>query len=121
MGPVSSRTFARRLALLVAAGAGAPTAAIAQQGTVVLPSILVVSPTGIPTPASKVASSVTVVTGAEIERDQRRTIHDVLNSVPGLNSVQTGGPGGQTSVFIRGTNSHHVKVLIDGIDVSDPS
>jgi vitamin B12 transporter len=41
--------------------------------------------------------------------------------VAGLNVVQTGGAGGQTSVFIRGTNSNHVKVLIDGIDVNDPS
>ena len=41
--------------------------------------------------------------------------------MPGLNVVQTGGPGGQTSVFMRGTNSNHVKVLVDGIDVSDPS
>ena len=46
---------------------------------------------------------------------------DALSTVPGLNVVQTGGPGGQTSVFMRGTNSNHVKVLIDGIDVSDPS
>jgi vitamin B12 transporter len=45
----------------------------------------------------------------------------VLQQVPGLNIVQTGGPGGQTSVFMRGTNSNHTKVLIDGIDVSDPS
>ncbi|MEJ0008358.1 MAG: TonB-dependent receptor plug domain-containing protein [Steroidobacteraceae bacterium] len=26
-----------------------------------------------------------------------------------------------TSVFMRGTNSNHTKVLIDGIDVGDPS
>jgi vitamin B12 transporter len=38
-----------------------------------------------------------------------------LAFVPGLNVVQTGGPGGQTSI------SNHTKVLIDGIDVSDPS
>ena len=38
-----------------------------------------------------------------------------------MNVVQTGGPGGQTSVFMRGTNSNHIKVLVDGIDVSDPS
>ena len=63
----------------------------------------------------------TVITAADIERDQRRTINDVLQAVPGLNLVQTGGPGGQTSVFMRGTNANHVKVLIDGIDVSDPS
>jgi vitamin B12 transporter len=42
-------------------------------------------------------------------------------TVPGINVVQTGGPGGLTSIFMRGTNSNHVKVLIDGIDVSDPS
>ena len=82
---------------------------------------IVVSPTQIPTPEGQVASSVTVITAADIERDQRRTVPDALQSVPGLNVVQVGGPGGQTSVFIRGTNSNHVKVLIDGIDVSDPS
>ena len=63
----------------------------------------------------------TVITGADIESQQWRTVPDALMAVPGLNVVQTGGPGGQTSVFIRGTNSNHVKVLIDGIDVSDPS
>jgi vitamin B12 transporter len=45
----------------------------------------------------------------------------VLKDIPGLNVVQTGGPGGETSVFMRGTNSNHTKVFIDGIDVSDPS
>jgi vitamin B12 transporter len=33
----------------------------------------------------------------------------------------TGSPGGTTSVFMHGTNANHVKVLIDGIDVTDPS
>lgn len=97
--------------------------AFSQQGEAsssMLPTI-VVSPTGLPTPQEQVASSVTVVTAEDIERDQRRTVPDVLANVPGLNVVQTGGPGGQTSIFMRGTNSNHTKVLIDGIDVSDPS
>ncbi len=97
--------------------------AVAQQpasAPVQLPTI-VVSPTGVPTPIDQVASSVTVITAADIEREQRRTVPDALSTVPGLNVVQSGGPGGQTSVFMRGTNSNHVKVLIDGIDVSDPS
>jgi vitamin B12 transporter len=64
---------------------------------------------------------VTVITADEIAREQWRTVPDILNGVPGLNVVQSGGPGGQTAVFMRGTNSNHVKVLIDGIDVSDPS
>lgn len=83
--------------------------------------LIVVSATRLPTPALEVGSSVTVITAAEIAALQERTIADVLKNVPGLNVVQTGGPGGVTSVFIRGTNSNHTKVLIDGIDVSDPS
>lgn len=86
----------------------------------ILPT-LVVSPTGNPTPLDQVASSVTVITRQDIEQQQRRTLPDALSTVPGLNIVQTGGPGGQTSVFMRGTKSNHTKVLIDGIDVSDPS
>ena len=82
---------------------------------------VVVSPTGLPTPANQSASSVTVITAADIAGQQYRTVPDALSAVPGLNVVQKGGPGSQTSIFIRGTNSNHVKVLIDGIDVSDPS
>jgi vitamin B12 transporter len=85
------------------------------------PETVVVAATRLPTPELEVASSVTVVTADDIAARQERTFVDLLKDVPGLNVVQEGGPGGQTSVFIRGTNSNHVKVLIDGIDVSDPS
>ena len=87
----------------------------------VQPDEVVVSPTALPTPSTEIASSVTVITAREIEQQQRRTVPDVLRTVPGLNVVQSGGTGGLTSVFMRGTNSNHVKILIDGIDVSDPS
>jgi vitamin B12 transporter len=86
-----------------------------------LPEIQVTSPTTVPTPENDIASSISVITSQQIAQHQWRTVPDALETVPGLNVVQTGGPGGQTSVFIRGTNSNHVKVLIDGIDVSDPS
>jgi vitamin B12 transporter len=82
---------------------------------------VVVSPTATVTPVDQVASSVTVITAKDMERDQRRTAPDALATVPGLNVVQSGGPGGLTSVFMRGTNSNHTKILVDGIDVSDPS
>jgi vitamin B12 transporter len=82
---------------------------------------IVVSATRVPTPEDEVASSITLISAADIEAQQARTLPDILETVPGLNVVQTGGPGGATSIFMRGTNSNHVKVLIDGIDVSDPS
>ena len=61
---------------------------------------IVVSATGDPTPASEIGSSVTVITADQIAAQQRRTLPDVLNQAPGLNVVQSGGPGTQTSVFI---------------------
>jgi vitamin B12 transporter len=97
-----------------------PVPAAATSGGANAPSV-VVSPTAVVTPAAEVASSVSVVTARDIQTQQYRSVPDALNTVPGLNVVQTGGPGGQTSVFMRGTNSNHTKVLIDGIDVGDPS
>jgi vitamin B12 transporter len=81
----------------------------------------VVSPTGIVTPINQVASSVTVITAQDIATQQYRTVPEALNTVPGLNVVQSGGTGAQTSIFMRGTNSNHTKVFVDGVDVSDPS
>src|ERR1700756_268215 len=109
------RVFVALAVLAVMAGGGARPADSDEAEQVI------VSATRTPTPAVEVASSVTIITAADIEARQERTISDVLKDVPGLNVVQTGGPGGVTSVFIRGTNSNHTKVLIDGIDVSDPS
>ncbi len=82
---------------------------------------VVVSATRLPTPENEVASSVTVITSEDIENMQARTLPDLLEQVPGLNVVQTGGPGESASVYIRGANANQTKVLIDGIDASDPS
>ncbi len=60
------------------------------------------SATGVPTPIANTGSSVTVLTDRLLQEQQRRTVPDALQQVPGLNVVQTGGAGGQTSVFIRG-------------------
>lgn len=107
---------------LAASGALLCSTAHAQTpGSVVELDQIVVSATGTPTPAREIASSVTVITASDIEQQQRRTLPQALATVPGLNVVQIGGPGGQTSVFMRGTNSNHVKVLIDGIEANDAS
>jgi vitamin B12 transporter len=91
-----------------------PTPAEEQSGEVVT------SPTTVATPTVEVANSITVITADDIARKQLRTLPDALQEAPGLNVVQSGGVGAQTSIFIRGTNANHVKVLIDGIDVTDP-
>ncbi|HEX3604162.1 MAG TPA: TonB-dependent receptor [Steroidobacteraceae bacterium] len=113
------RTPLFRLPLLIVSLSG--LAAVAQADLEDRPDTIVVTATRIPTPEEQVASSVTVVTADDIAARQLQTLPDALKDVPGLSLIQTGGPGGQTSVFMRGTNSNHTKVLIDGIDVSDPS
>src|SRR4051812_41361188 len=77
--------------------------------------------TRIPTPVRQVASSVTVIDAATIQARQQQSLPDVLQTVPGLSVEQTGGVGGQTSLFLRGANANHTKVIVDGIDISDPS
>lgn len=84
------------------------------------PSAYSVAPTGLTQPVEAAASSVSVITGSEIEARQTRNATDLLSTVPGLAVSQTGGPGGSSAVFIRGTNSNHTKVFIDGIDVTNP-
>ena len=122
--PTISRPPASRLLVLLSLSATSLFCHAARADdsapAVVLPD-MVVSATRVPTPEDQLGSSVTVITSQEIEQKQERTLPEVLQDVPGLNVVQNGSPGGTTSVFIRGTNSNHTKVLIDGIDVSDPS
>ena len=89
--------------------------------SVSLPPVVVTTPTRLPTPESEVGSSITVIPSEEIERKQEWTLPDALKDVPGLNVIQTGGPGGQTSVFLRGANANQTKVFIDGIDATDPA
>jgi vitamin B12 transporter len=116
-----SSTRKKTFALVTILALPAP-AAFAQTGTttpIILPQI-VISATALPALATHIGSSVTVITEEEIQRSQKRTVGELLETVPGLNIAQT-GPSGPSSVFMRGANSNHVKVLIDGIEVNDPS
>ncbi|CAN5862288.1 TonB-dependent receptor [soil metagenome] len=82
---------------------------------------IVVTVSRVETDASRAASAITVVTREEIERRQLVTVQEALRNVPGVSLVRTGGPGGSTSVFLRGAGSGHALVLIDGIEMNDPS
>ena len=68
-----------------------------------------------------VGSSITVITAEDIANRQAFSVADVLRSAPGVDVVQTGGLGQPTSVFIRGAASDQTLVLIDGMEVNDPS
>ncbi|KMS54840.1 TonB-denpendent receptor [Novosphingobium barchaimii LL02] len=81
---------------------------------------IVVTATRQPTPITQIGQSVTVVTRAEIERTQATTATDVLARIPGVSTVQSGGFGQPSSVFIRGAENAQSLVLIDGVRINDP-
>ena len=85
------------------------------------PAANVTTPTRTTTPLGQVASATTVITGEQIDSKHNALVADVLRGVPGLDVVQSGPAGGATSVFLRGANSAHTKVLLDGIPMNDPS
>ena len=69
-------------------------------------------------PLDRVGSAVSVVTAKDLERQQVRSSHEALRSLPGVSVSQSGGPGNLTSVRIRGAESRHTLVVIDGVEVN---
>lgn len=62
--------------------------------------------------------SVSVIDREDILNLQANSIVDLLVLQQGIDVARSGGNGTQTSVFMRGTNSNHALVLIDGVRVS---
>jgi vitamin B12 transporter len=66
-------------------------------------------------------ADVSVITRADIEASVAPDLLELLRLQAGVDVVRTGGAGEQTSVFLRGTNSNHVLVLIDGVRAASPN
>jgi vitamin B12 transporter len=60
---------------------------------------------------------VTVFTRDDILKRQATSLQDLLQGSPGVSIGNSGGEGKQTSLFLRGSNSNHVLVLVDGIKI----
>ena len=80
----------------------------------VLPNMVVTS-ARVEEPEDEVGSLMSVITAKEISAKNINNVADALRTVPGLDVVRAGGAGQQTSVFMRGANSNHTLVLVDGI------
>ncbi|HSE83107.1 MAG TPA: TonB-dependent receptor [Thermodesulfobacteriota bacterium] len=82
---------------------------------------VVVTATSSPTTITDVTSSVTIITREQIEAQHAVSVVEVLKQVPGLYIDQPGGRGGISSAYIRGGDPNYTLVLIDGIEVNDPT
>jgi len=63
-------------------------------------------------------ASVEILERADLIRMQAQDVPELLRRMVGVDVSRNGGPGGQTSVFLRGSNSNHVLVLLDGVRVA---
>jgi vitamin B12 transporter len=81
-----------------------------------LPDMLVTA-TRTETAKNQLAAAATVYTRKDIERLQAKTLPELLSGTTGIDIVQSGGYGKDTNLYMRGTNSDHVLVLIDGIKI----
>lgn len=63
-------------------------------------------------------SHVTILDGEELQARGMTRVAEALSDVPGLFLAQNGSYGSVASVFFRGAESDHVKVLVDGVEVN---
>ena len=81
---------------------------------------VIVTATRLETPAKEIASSVTVITREKLEQSKKATVIEALQEVLGVSIIQNGPPGAAASVFLRGANSEHTLILMDGVELNDP-
>ncbi len=80
---------------------------------------IVVTATRTAQSADETLASVTVITRAEIETSQATSVMELIQGrTVGLDISRNGGPGNTTSVYLRGSESDHTLVLIDGVRVA---
>jgi outer membrane receptor protein involved in Fe transport len=69
--------------------------------------------------ASQVGSSVSVVSGQDIQDRAALNVLDVLSGIPGVEVSQTGRYGGVTGVYVRGGQSNYNLVMVDGMELNE--
>lgn len=99
-----------------------PAAAIAQTGARnEAESVLVTGSRGIGgIRTDLLGSSYTVIESVDLQNRQTVYVSDVLRDIPGLAVSRQGTVGGFTQVRMRGGESNHTLVMIDGIEASEP-
>jgi vitamin B12 transporter len=113
--PAHARFFALTALTLVASLGH--DAALAQSAAANRLDSVVVTASRSPLKLSEVLADLTVITRAEIERQAFGTIADLLRNNGCVEMVRNGGPASSTSLYLRGADTRHTVVLVDGVRV----
>ena len=82
---------------------------------------VMVSASLLPITASRSANAITVIDREQLKNRAAVSVGDLLRDVPGLAVNRSGVVGSVTQVRVRGAESNHLMVLVDGVEVADPS
>lgn len=72
-----------------------------------------------PKPLSQTAENITIITTQEIEALNAHTLADVLATIPGIQTINRGGPGSGVFTLIQSSRFNHVLVLMDGVALNN--
>ncbi|GMT40232.1 MAG: TonB-dependent vitamin B12 receptor [bacterium] len=99
-----------------------PTASLADQIQTAADDIsdnrVIVTATRTATNIDQVLATSMLITRKEIRESQALSIAEILRTRTGIDIASNGGPGQTTSVFIRGAESDHTLVMIDGVKMN---
>jgi vitamin B12 transporter len=82
---------------------------------------VVVTAARMPQSFNELIADVTVLNAQDIARAGADSLPELLSRVPGVEIATNGGPGSTSAIFLRGTNSGHTLVLVDGLRVGSSS
>ncbi|NMG30111.1 TonB-dependent receptor domain-containing protein [Aromatoleum evansii] len=105
----------RLSATAVAVAAALPFASAAVAAEEKTGETVVVTATRQPQRASEVLASVDVIERDEIEQSGQSSLLELLGNRAGVQISSNGGPGKTSSLFMRGTNSNHTVLFVDGV------
>ncbi len=103
---------------LLAALLGAVVLPCAAQAETATLDEVVVTATRSAQSLNKSLADSTVLTEQAIRQSAAPDVLTLLRNLAGVEIAQSGGVGGNSSIFLRGTNSNHVLVLLDGVRIS---
>jgi len=107
----------RQTTLALALGAVLTSAAHAETLPEFVGETIVVTPTRMAESSRAVIGDITVISEDAVAAAGQTSLLELLQAQPGLEITQEGGAGTNASVRIRGGNSGHTLVLVDGLRV----
>ncbi len=80
--------------------------------------VIVITPTRMATEARQSVIPVEVISRQQIENSAAQDVADIIQFHSGIEVARNGGSGQVTSLFLRGTESNHTVILLDGVKIN---